>query len=126
MRVDQADTDAAGCRQAEVGCGRVRQGAEVLADLREDLRAMGFVIEMDGPVKALVRGIPPTLETGEAREYLKDALAEKARGLDDLWTMMACKTAIPPRWNNATSMRRSAGTRSMSGAPRMPGKRISR
>jgi DNA mismatch repair protein MutL len=68
--------------------------AEVLADLREDLRAMGFVIEMDGPAKALVRGIPPTLETGEAREYLKDALAEKARGLDDLWTMMACKTAI--------------------------------
>ncbi len=68
--------------------------AEVLADLRDDLRAMGFVIEMDGPAKALVRGIPPTLETGEAREYLKDALAEKARGLDDLWTMMACKTAI--------------------------------
>ena len=68
--------------------------AEVLADLREDLRAMGFVIELDGPAKALVRGIPPTLETGEAREYLKDALAEKARGLDDLWTMMACKTAI--------------------------------
>ncbi|XXJ21160.1 DNA mismatch repair endonuclease MutL [Desulfovibrio caledoniensis] len=68
--------------------------AEVLADLREDLRAMGFVIEMDGPAKALVRGIPPTLETGEAREYLRDALAEKARGLDDLWTMMSCKTAI--------------------------------
>jgi DNA mismatch repair protein MutL len=68
--------------------------AEVLADLRDDLRAMGFVIEMDGPAKALVRGIPPTLETGEAREYLRDALAEKARGLDDLWTMMACKTAI--------------------------------
>jgi DNA mismatch repair protein MutL len=68
--------------------------AEVLSGLREDLRAMGFVIEMDGPSKALVRGIPPTLETGEAREYLKGALAEKARGLDDLWTMMACKTAI--------------------------------
>jgi DNA mismatch repair protein MutL len=68
--------------------------AEVLADLRDDLRAMGFVIEMDGPAKALVRGIPPTLETGEARGYLRDALAEKARGLDDLWTMMACKTAI--------------------------------
>ncbi|WP_207264852.1 DNA mismatch repair endonuclease MutL [Desulfovibrio sp. Huiquan2017] len=68
--------------------------AEVLAGLRDDLRAMGFVIEMDGPAKALVRGIPPTLETGEAREYLRDALAEKARGLDDLWTMMSCKTAI--------------------------------
>ncbi|MCJ2165358.1 MULTISPECIES: DNA mismatch repair endonuclease MutL [unclassified Pseudodesulfovibrio] len=68
--------------------------AEVLQDLREALRSMGFVIEMDGPAKALVRGIPPTLETGRAREYLKEALAEKATGLDDLWTMMACKTAI--------------------------------
>ncbi|NDV20421.1 DNA mismatch repair endonuclease MutL [Pseudodesulfovibrio sp. JC047] len=68
--------------------------AEVLQDARETLRTMGFVLEMDGPAKVLVRGIPPTLDTGQAREYLTDALAEKARGLDDFWTMMACKTAI--------------------------------
>jgi len=68
--------------------------ADVLQNLRDELRTMGFIIEMDGPNKALVRGIPPTLDTGKAREYLTDALVEKAKGLDDLWTMMACKTAI--------------------------------
>ena len=68
--------------------------AEVLQEVREELTKMGFCLEMDGPTKLLVRGIPPTLDTGKAREYLMDALAEKARGLDDLWTMMACKTAI--------------------------------
>nr|WP_321513581.1 DNA mismatch repair endonuclease MutL [uncultured Pseudodesulfovibrio sp.] len=68
--------------------------AEVFQDVRKELRAMGFVLELDGPTKVLVRGIPPTLDTGKAKEYLMDALAEKARGLDDLWTLMACKTAI--------------------------------
>ena len=68
--------------------------AEVLQSLRDALRSMGFVIEMDGPAKALVRGIPPTLDAGKAREYLADAVAEKARGLEDLWIMMSCKTAI--------------------------------
>ena len=68
--------------------------AEVLRNLGEGLRSMGFVIAMDGPAKALVRGIPPTLDAGKAREYLKDALAEKARGVEDLWIMMSCKTAI--------------------------------
>jgi len=68
--------------------------AEVLQNLWADLRSMGFMLEMDGPAKVLVRGIPPTLDTGKAKEYLGDALAEKAKSLDDLWTMMACKTAI--------------------------------
>lgn len=68
--------------------------AEILQEIRGELTKMGFILEMDGPAKLLVRGIPPTLDTGKAREYLTDALAEKARGLDDLWTMMACKTAI--------------------------------
>ncbi|BDQ37531.1 hypothetical protein SYK_18910 [Pseudodesulfovibrio nedwellii] len=67
---------------------------EIFQDVRKELRSMGFVLELDGPTKVLVRGIPPTLDTGKAKEYLTDALAEKARGLDDLWTMMACKTAI--------------------------------
>lgn len=68
--------------------------AETLRGLSDGLRSMGFVIAMDGPAKVLVRGIPPTLDTGKAREYLADALAEKARGLEDLWIMMSCKTAI--------------------------------
>lgn len=68
--------------------------AEVLRELWDGLKTMGFLLEMDGPAKVLMRGVPPTLDSGKAREYLADALAEKARTLDDLWTMMACKTAI--------------------------------
>jgi len=68
--------------------------AEVLQGVWDELESMGFMLEMDGPARVLVRGVPPTLDTGKAREYLADALAEKAKGLDDLWTMMACKTAI--------------------------------
>lgn len=67
---------------------------DVLQGLWDDLKAMGFLLETDGPAKVLMRGIPPTLDSGKAKEYLMDALAEKARTLDDLWTMMACKTAI--------------------------------
>ncbi len=67
---------------------------EVLQGLWDGLHAMGFRLETDGAARLLVRGIPPTLDTGKAREYLADALAEKARTLDDLWTMMACKSAI--------------------------------
>lgn len=68
--------------------------ADVLHGIREELRTMGFMLETEGADKVYVRGIPPTLDAGKAREYLADALAEKARTLDDLWTMMSCKTAI--------------------------------
>ncbi|MBU4377804.1 MAG: DNA mismatch repair protein MutL, partial [Proteobacteria bacterium] len=76
--------------------------AETLDGLRDGLRAMGFILETreagesgaSAAHRLLVRGIPPTLDTGRAREYLADALAARARTLDDLWTMMSCKTAI--------------------------------
>lgn len=68
--------------------------AEILQGLWEDLKSMGFQLEMDGMGKVLMRGIPPTLDSGKARGYLTDALAEKVRTLDDLWIMMSCKTAI--------------------------------
>ena len=67
---------------------------EILQELWDGLRDVGFRLETDGPSRLLVRGIPPTLDAGKAREYLSDALAEKARTLDDLWTMMSCKSAI--------------------------------
>lgn len=67
--------------------------AEAVQELWDDLRSLGFLLSMDGAT-LLVRGVPPTLDAGTARKYLGDVLAEKARTLDDLWTMMACKTAI--------------------------------
>jgi len=68
--------------------------AEAVQEAWEALRSLGFRLEMDGSAKLLVRGVPPTLDAGRAREYLADVLAEKARTLDDLWTMMSCKSAI--------------------------------
>ncbi|KAB1442777.1 DNA mismatch repair endonuclease MutL [Pseudodesulfovibrio senegalensis] len=68
--------------------------AEQLQEIWGELRAMGFLLEMDGTHRVLVKGIPPTLETGRAREYLTDALACKSGGLEDLWTMLSCKSAI--------------------------------
>ncbi|MDD3311360.1 DNA mismatch repair endonuclease MutL [Pseudodesulfovibrio sp.] len=68
--------------------------AEAVQEAWEALRAQGFRLEMDGPARLLVRAVPPTLDAGEAREYLADVLAEKARTLDDLWTMLSCKSAI--------------------------------
>lgn len=76
--------------------------AEVLQELWDGLKSMGFLLEMDGPARVLMRGIPPTLDSGKAREYLADALAEKARTMDDLWIMMACKTAIKANQSLAT------------------------
>ncbi|MUM77796.1 DNA mismatch repair endonuclease MutL [Pseudodesulfovibrio sp. F-1] len=67
--------------------------AESLDELGEGLRTMGFLLEREGDT-LVVRGVPPTLDTGRAREYLAAALASRARTIDDLWTMMACKTAI--------------------------------
>ncbi len=68
--------------------------AEQLQDIWTELRSMGFLLEMDGAQRVLVKGIPPTLETGQAREYLRDVLACKSGGLDALWTMLSCKSAI--------------------------------
>jgi len=67
--------------------------AETLDELGPGLRSMGFLLEREGDT-LMVHGVPPTLDTGRAREYLTDALASRARTIDDLWTMMACKTAI--------------------------------
>ncbi len=67
---------------------------EVLHELWDGFRSMGFQLEMEGPTKVLVRGIPPTLDTGKAKEYLTDALVQKARTIDDLWIMLSCKSAI--------------------------------
>jgi DNA mismatch repair protein MutL len=67
--------------------------AEVLDELADGLRAMGFLLDLGGDTLSVL-GIPPTLDTGKAREYLADALSSRARTMDDLWTMMACKTAI--------------------------------
>ncbi|WP_147820073.1 DNA mismatch repair endonuclease MutL [Salidesulfovibrio onnuriiensis] len=68
--------------------------ADQLQELWDGLRSMGFLLEMAGRERVLVKGVPPTLEAGQAREYLADALVSRAKGLEDLWIMLSCKSAI--------------------------------
>ncbi|WP_432738033.1 DNA mismatch repair endonuclease MutL [Maridesulfovibrio sp. FT414] len=66
-------------------------------EMWEDLQAAGFMLELEAGNKLSMRGIPPGLETGEAREYLKAAVDGQARTLEDLWIMLSCKSAIKAR-----------------------------
>ncbi|NDV23175.1 DNA mismatch repair endonuclease MutL [Desulfovibrio sp. JC022] len=63
-------------------------------EMWEDLQAAGFMLELESGQTLSMRGIPPGLETGEAREYLKAAVDGQAKTLDDLWIMLSCKSAI--------------------------------
>ncbi|HAS90454.1 MAG TPA: DNA mismatch repair protein MutL, partial [Desulfovibrio sp.] len=63
-------------------------------EMWENLQAAGFMLELESGQTLSMRGIPPALETGEAREYLKAALDGQAKTLNDLWIMLSCKSAI--------------------------------
>lgn len=67
--------------------------SERLQEIWEELRSAGFLLETSENSVSL-RGVPPTLEPGEARDYLRSALGGEARTLDDLWIMLSCKSAI--------------------------------
>ncbi|MGE4505041.1 MAG: DNA mismatch repair endonuclease MutL [Desulfovibrionaceae bacterium] len=76
--------------------------AERFQDVREELARAGFRLRTPGAGALLVEGIPPTLDAGRAREYLRAVLSGQADeeagvrggGLDALWTMLCCKSAI--------------------------------
>ncbi|SDK33701.1 DNA mismatch repair protein MutL [Maridesulfovibrio ferrireducens] len=63
-------------------------------EMWEELRQAGFMLELENGSNLSMRGIPPSLETGEAKGYLKAAVDGQAKNLDDLWIMLSCKSAI--------------------------------
>jgi DNA mismatch repair protein MutL len=63
-------------------------------EMWEELHAAGFMLALESGLTLSMRGIPPGLETGEAREYLKAAVDGQAKTLEDLWIMLSCKSAI--------------------------------
>ena len=63
-------------------------------EMWEELRNAGFLLELENGSNLSMRGIPPSLETGEAKEYLRAAVDGQAKNLDDLWIMLSCKSAI--------------------------------
>jgi DNA mismatch repair protein MutL len=68
--------------------------ASRLDKLYSELRSVGFLLERPSGSRLLVRGAPPTLTPGKAKEYLSGALSGQAKTLDDLWIMLSCKAAI--------------------------------
>lgn len=65
-----------------------------LAKLWPDLTALGFQLQSAKPTLVAVRGIPPLLSTGQAKEFLREALTGQAKNMADLWAVMSCKAAI--------------------------------
>jgi len=68
--------------------------ADRLTELWEELAALGFSLERPSDISLLIRTIPVTLKPAEAREYLEDTLSDQGRTMDELWTMLACRSAI--------------------------------
>lgn len=68
--------------------------SERLQEIWGELAALGFSLASPSASLLEVRGVPPLLDAGEAREFLRDALAEKGEGLTPLLNMMSCKAAI--------------------------------
>ncbi len=68
--------------------------ATKLQQLWNELRKTGFLLQTSGPNLVRMQGIPPTLDTGQAKEYLRAALSSQAKNMDDLWAMLCCKAAI--------------------------------
>lgn len=65
-----------------------------LTALWPDLTALGFQMQAPRPGSVSVRGIPPLLSTGQAKEFLREAVTGQAGSMADLWAVMSCKAAI--------------------------------
>jgi len=68
--------------------------ADVLDTLWNDLHGLGFTLERTGAQTLLIQGIPSTLNTSEAKGYLRTVLSGQSRTMDSLWTTLACRSAI--------------------------------
>ena len=65
-----------------------------LSALWPDLMGLGFQMQSARPGLLLVRGLPPIMSSGQAKEFLREVLSGQARNMEDLWAMMACKSAV--------------------------------
>ncbi len=64
-------------------------------ELLPGLREAGFLADLEqGGAVLTVLGVPPTLAPGRAAELLRELLADQGGGLEALWTMLSCKSAI--------------------------------
>ena len=64
-----------------------------LAELAGTLREMGFELECAGSV-LVASALPVLLSRSDAQAFLRDVLHGSAYGLDDLFALLACKSAV--------------------------------
>jgi DNA mismatch repair protein MutL len=58
------------------------------------LDSLGFSLELAPDQRLLIHAVPTVMTPVKAREFLHDVLLSKATSMDDLWAIMACKSAI--------------------------------
>lgn len=68
--------------------------ALLVQEIWTQLDELGFSLELATEPKLLLHAVPALLTPSKAREFLEDALADKASSMEDLWAVMACKAAI--------------------------------
>lgn len=68
--------------------------ASAAQEIWADLDGLGFSLELADGTRILMHAVPSLLTPAKAREFLEDALSNKARSMEDLWAVMACKAAI--------------------------------
>lgn len=64
---------------------------------KNDLTQMGFILELakkDTQSILSVQGVPPLLSHSQSMQMLKDILADRMDGFDDIFHMMSCRAAI--------------------------------
>jgi DNA mismatch repair protein MutL len=68
--------------------------AALAQEIWTQLDGLGFSLEFSGGQRLLLHAVPALLTPAKAREFIEDALSNKARTMEDLWAVMACKAAI--------------------------------
>ncbi|UZP66125.1 DNA mismatch repair endonuclease MutL [Desulfovibrio mangrovi] len=68
-----------------------------LQELWTELGEMGFSLQTEGSGSLRVKGIPASLSQSEARDFLREILSGQVQSMEDMWALMACKSAIKAR-----------------------------
>ncbi len=68
--------------------------AETLQELWPRLRELGFELELTPSRSLRVGAVPASLDAAQAREFLREVLSGRARSMEDVWALMACKAAV--------------------------------
>lgn len=68
--------------------------ASRLQEMWGDLESLGFSLGTAGETSVSIKGTPTALDTGEAKDFLRELLSGQISSMEDMWAMMSCKSAI--------------------------------